>query len=190
MAIEYNPNNVEVVAGVPEPVAGNLYHKQMYHDDSSIFDLTEVAATPGFEIILDFDKFRVDSDFANHFKLEVIGYYKGDSGHKKKVYIYNWITETWEAFTPAYDDFPRATVEGTYVFYSAFNVGLQEEFNGKVRIKIKHDSPGKAGNKFYVNHVKLSGIVLGVIEGAGQYSEPGWETGEDITTTTTTTTTT
>ncbi len=186
MTIEYNPNRVTVVAGT---AAGQDF-KETYHDDANIYELTEVAATPGFDIILDFDKFRVDSDFVNYFKLEIVGWYDGGPVHNKKIYIYNWATDTWDAFTPRYDDLPKAAAEGTYTFYKEMGFGLQEEYNGKVRIKISHDSPvGTAGHKLYLNRVKLSGIVLGVIEGAGQYSGGDFGTGPLYSTTTTTTTT-
>lgn len=184
MALEYNPNRVTVIAGT----AVGQDFKEMYHDDSNEFELTEVAATPGFDIVLDFDKFRVDSDFVNHFKLEILGWYEGHIAHKKKIYIYNWFTDAWDAFTSALDDLPDDAAEGTHVFYGEMGPGLQEEYNGMVRIKISHYTGGTAGHKLHLNQVKLSGIVLGVIEGAGQYSGAGHEIGTLLTTTTTTTT--
>jgi len=185
MTLEYNPNSTEILAG---SAAGSNHHLLMYHDDANLFDLSEAAATPGFDLTLDFDSFRVDSDYANHFKIEIKCWYKGGPAHKKKIYIYNWITELWEPFTSRYDDIPKTSGEVTYTYYKEFGVGLQEAYNGRVRIRITHESEGTATHKFYINHLKLSGVIIGIDTGPHQYTDIGDETDTEYTTTTTTTT--
>ena len=45
---------------------------------------------------------------------------------------------------------------------------MQEEPNGRVRIKIEHVSPGAAGHLLTINQFKLSAVILGTNEGPGQ----------------------
>lgn len=164
MTIEFLANRVEVIAGT----AVGQDWKDTFHDDAAIYVLTEVTATPGFECIWHFNRFRVSTEFANTFKLEVVGYYEGNPAHDVKIYIYNWVTGAWDAFTSEDGDFESRADETTYTFYKDFGVGMQEFLNGPVLIKIKHDSNGAAGHHLHINRMLLSGVVIGNIDGAGQ----------------------
>ena len=165
MTIEFYPNSVDVLAGT----AVGQDWKEVYHDDANVYELTEVTATPGYEIVFNFDRFRVDDDRVNTLKLDFLGWYEGNPAHNVKLYIYNWITEAWVALTSADDDFVDNTAEQTLTFYKETAPGFSSGLNGRVLIKIKHDSPGSAGHLLTINQLKLSAVILGTNEGPGQY---------------------
>lgn len=165
----YNPNRINVVVGTD--VSSD--HKDTYHDDANIVEVTELTQQPGFTVDFYFDKFVVTDYFANFLKLDVLGYYEGNPAHDVKIYVYNWLTESWGSFThePADPDadFPDVAAEAEYTFYGKPSAGWQSEINGTIIIRINHDSSGSAGHDFYVNKMTLEAVVFGNIDGAGQH---------------------
>ncbi len=164
MALVRNPNKITVVAGTD--VSSD--HKDTYHDDANVVEVTEVAATPGFTVDFTFDKFRVDNYFVTYLQLYILGWYDGNVSHDVKIYIYNWLTESWDGFTSDDADIPDTAAEAEYTFLKKMGPGLSSGLNGTVLIRIQHDSAGTGGEDLYVNKMELSGIILGSIHGAGQ----------------------
>jgi hypothetical protein len=164
----YNPNRINVVVGTD--VSSD--HKDTYHDDTNITEVTELTNAPGFTVDFYFDKFVVTNYLANWLKLYIRGWYNGNPAHNVKVYIYNWITESWDGFTddPADPDadMPDVAAEAEYTLYGKPQGGWQSEINGTIIIRINHDSNGSAGHDLYINEMTLEAVVVGNIDGAGQ----------------------
>ena len=164
----YNPNRINVVVGT----AVDDDHLSTYHDDANIVEVTELTSDPGFTVDFYFDKFVVTDYYANFLKLYIRGWYDGNPAHDVKVYIYNWITESWDAFTddPADPDadIPDGAAEAEYTLYGKPEAGWQDGINGDIIIRINHDSSGSAGHDLYVNEMTLEAVTLGNIDGAGQ----------------------
>ncbi len=165
MALVRSPNKITVVTGTDV----NSDHKGTYHDDANVVEVTPVAADPGFQIDFTFDKFRVDSYFATYLELYILGWFDAATALDVKIYIYNWNTDTWDGFTAVAADIPDTAAEAEYTFLKEMGPGLSSGINGTVLIRIQHDDTGVVTDNFYINKMTLSGIILGNIDGAGQY---------------------
>ncbi len=164
MALVRSPNKITVLVGTDV----NSDHKGTYHDDANIVEITPVAATPGFTVDFTFDKFRVDSYFATYLELYILGWFDGDPARDVKIYIYNWLTDTWDGFTAAAADIPDTAAEAEYTIRKEMGPGLSSGINGTVLLRIEHVDLGVVTENFYINKMTLTGIVLGNIDGAGQ----------------------
>ena len=164
----YNPNRIVVVTGTD--VSSD--HKDTYHDDANVVEVTELTQDPGFVVDFYFDKFVVTNDFANFLKLYFRGYYEGNPAHDVKIYVYNWFTELWDGFThePAdpLADLPDESSEQEYTIYGKSRAGWISGINGTIIIRVRHDSSGSAGHDFYCNEITLEAVVFGNIDVAGQ----------------------
>jgi hypothetical protein len=163
-----NPNSIVVVVGTD--VSSD--HKDTYHDDTNICEVTELTQTPGFTVDFYFDKFVVTNYLANFLKLYIRGWYNGNPAHNVKVYVYNWITESWDDFAhePADPDadMPDEAAEVEYTIYGKPNGGWQDSINGTIILRINHDSTGSAGHDLYINEMTLEAVTFGNIDGSGQ----------------------
>jgi hypothetical protein len=162
--MEHYPTTYDVNYGTK---VGAKDQKRTYHQDSSLVEVTELTGANPLQVDFTFEKFSVDSDFASYLKLELYGHYEGNPAHDVKIYIYNWITESWDAFTNQTQDLPSDTEHDTYTFYRKMGGGLMSS-DGQILIRVNHDSNGSAGHHLYIDTLKLSGVVLGSVDGAGQ----------------------
>jgi hypothetical protein len=109
-------------------------------DDGSHLVLSEINATPGFNYQFEFG---TGGDVVPTGKVRVIinGYYGGNPAHNVKIYVYNFATLVWDAFTGDASDFASAGSDQNYSFSTPWPVSNYLS-GGRVYIKFAHTSAG------------------------------------------------
>ena len=138
-------DSVSVVAG-GTPV-GTIAGVQTWND-GSVYQVPEVAATPGFDI-----RFTIGTVKSfSHISSNVL--YSGASTHQVEWQIYNVTEDQWDTLTQVphgfgynfrYIDFPNDNAD--YINTS-----------GQVIIRLYHISAGNAAHDIYIDYLALAGV--------------------------------
>lgn len=148
------PHELEIVSGTLD--SGDV--KTLRDDDDTYVEVSEVAATPGFEIVLTFKQF-VAPKFTKQLILNMTGWYEGNAGHDVKLYIWNYDTDSWDGVTGDAKDFADETSKQTYAFEFSPEGG-QADFNrfnavSEVKFMIRHDDAGNVNHDMFLDQVWL-----------------------------------
>jgi len=116
--------------------------------DGNIYSISEVAATPAIDLIVDF----VNVTALNWIK--ILAYYDGASTHSVSIMVYNWNTTAWDTFDSL------SGVEKTIVDHS---IWLPDDTNyigtggnlGDVRVRFDHTMNGNNSHDLYIDVVAL-----------------------------------
>ena len=97
----YYPEEVDVVVGTID--AGDRF--SIREDDGDTLDVSELAATPGFDVVFTFKGVQAPEEMKK-LKFEMIGYYDGASAHEVKLYFWDYLAEAWAEVTGDAKDLP------------------------------------------------------------------------------------
>lgn len=149
---KYTAQSVTVTAGTSTSVVGDLQTMQ----DGSFYTLTEAAATPGMDLIVDFTNVKA---FEN---VRILGAYDGFATHAVACQVYNWATAAWNTFDSIQSQaFDITTANGNILCNQEFHVYDDTNYigtggdAGKVRVRFYHTMAGNASHKLYLDEVSL-----------------------------------
>ena len=152
----YYPEEVDVVVGTID--AGDRF--SLREDDGDVLEISELAATPGFDIVLTFKRVVAPWN-TKKLKLIIDGYYDGASAHEVKLYFWDYLAEAWAEVTGDAKDLPDAIAAATYTFeFEGDSDGHPSEEKmhggtGEVKIRIVHNDAGDAAHDIFLEKVSL-----------------------------------
>ena len=117
--------------------------------DGDTYDVTEVAATPGLDLKVDF----VSVTKFTH--VQVVAYYTGSTAsHAISIQLYDWQRSAWDTFNSMQGD---GVVMHDYSFFvpcPANYIGTGSDA-GDVRVRLNHTMLGDVTHDVYVDVVAL-----------------------------------
>lgn len=144
--------SVTVTAGTSASVVAALQTMA----DGSFYTLTEAAATPGMDLIVDFTSISAFE------KCRVLGGYNGIGSHAVAIQVYNWSTAAWDTFNAMQVGTWNITTAGGYILGN-YEFRVYDDTNyigtggdaGKVRIRFYHTMAGNSSYSLYLDEVSL-----------------------------------
>lgn len=146
------PSSITLTAGT---TASSLSDLQTFAD-GNFFLITEAAATPGLDFIVDF------INIAHFYIVYLMTCYDGSSTHAVGVQLYNWVTTTWDTFDKMISSIYDITTAGGYIVgnhsftvpdcYNYIGTGVNL---GKVRLRLYHTMAGNASHHTVVDSALL-----------------------------------
>lgn len=115
-------------------------------NDASVYQLPEVAATPGFDVEFNFTGVNFFRAIAANF------YYQGLSSHIVTLDLYNYNTTAWDSFI----------LISSASTYSYRYIEIPDSTNyvdgsGNAKVRFYHSSAGNAAHNLYVDYLALKG---------------------------------
>jgi hypothetical protein len=114
--------------------------------DGATYDIAEVVATPGFDLIVDFVSV---TDFTY---VQVIAAYQGT--HYASIQLYDWTEATWSSWNTMRDSDDIATNYSFWVPCPSNYIGTGGN-DGEVRVRINHTQGGSAAHDAIIDVVCL-----------------------------------
>ena len=120
--------------------------------DGNIFDLTEAAATPGIDLIIDF------IDVIVFDRVRALANYDGSANHSVAIAVWNWITSAWD-IKDSMSGVEKSLVEhGFFIYDDANYIGKGVNF-GRVRVNLLHALMGNVSHHTFIDEVALYKFV-------------------------------
>lgn len=116
--------------------------------DGNVYHITEVAATPGIDLKVDFvnvTKFN----FVN-----IISHYIGSSTHSVDIQLYHWESTTWHTWN-AHTGIERTDRNHSFHVHCGVNYIGTGGDAGKVRVRLNHTMAGNSAHDSYISVVEL-----------------------------------
>jgi hypothetical protein len=124
--------------------------------DGNFYDITEAAATPGINLIVDFTSITAFN------WVQIKGCYEGSASHAVAVQLYNWNTTAWDTFNAMQNSYCDTTTASGYILNS-YDFFVPSDTNyigtggdaGKVRVRFYHTPAGNASHDLHLDVVAL-----------------------------------
>jgi hypothetical protein len=139
---------VSVSASVGSVNGGNLASIQTFND-GNVFDVQEIASTPGFDILVDF------SGIVKFNKVQLNLAYTNASQHFVTVDLWNYVTSAWDTI---------GSFRGLNGF-TQFNLGIIDSVPfinaGAVQMRLYHVSAGSTSHSIQLDYANLQQALEG-----------------------------
>lgn len=116
--------------------------------DGNTYQLAEVAATPGMDLIVDF----VTVNKFNY--VQILANYDGGSTHSISIQLWDWDTSQWLTWDSMSGIEKTIVNHGFYVPCGANYIGTGGDV-GKVRVRLVHTQAGNNAHDAYIGVVAL-----------------------------------
>jgi len=120
--------------------------------DSKFYHITEAAATPGTDLVVDFN------DVVEFRLVNVAAIYNGATNHANAIQLYNRLTRAWDTFADLQTAQEDVTNAGGYILNDiTFFVPDATNYigNGNVKVRIYHTMGGNPAHDLYIDVVAL-----------------------------------
>jgi hypothetical protein len=141
---KFTADSVTLVSGTSSDVVTDLQTAF----DGNIYDLTEAAASPGQDLIVDF----VDISIF-HF-VRAIAYYDGSGTHSVNVEVWNWTTSAWDVFDAMNGVQKTMTDQSVFVIDHTIYIGTGVN-SGRVRVRLNHTQMGNVAHHTFIDEISL-----------------------------------
>lgn len=148
---KYTANSVTLTAGTSASSVTDLQTMT----DGNYYTLTEAAATPGQDLIIDFVSVTAFE------QVRLLLGYNGVGSHAIALQIYNWSSAAWDTFNDLQNGTYQTTAGAVILHNASFRVYDDTNYigtggnSGQVRIRIYHPMAGNSSHTTIIDEVSL-----------------------------------
>ncbi len=121
-------------------------------NDGNIYDLTEAAAAPGQDLIIDFVNVIVFD------LVRILANYDGAANHSVSLPVWNWNDSVWDIFNSMSGIEKSLANHDFFIMDDANYIGDGVDF-GKVRVRLLHTIMGNVAHHTFIDEIALYKFV-------------------------------